>query len=126
MSSTSEALCNLGLSPATELPKSSYIQLVEDLVNDLNDNCLNKDSQEFCPWNDDDFQVDNQRDYCKRVWYGCCHGFNNTPDSHTELCENCEKRLSKSTIKLLNSRIKDLEIKVSFLQKQIDEQKITL
>lgn len=124
MSSSGEALRNLGLSPATELPKISHIQLIGDLVNDLNNNCLNKNSQDFCWWSEDDVLGDNQRDYCKRVWYGCCHGFNNALDSHAELCENCEKRLSKSTIKILNSRIKDLENQVSFLQKQIDEQKI--
>jgi len=101
------------------------VQFAEDLATELNDKCLYKNSQDFCWWSVDDIQIDNQRKYCRRVWHGCCHFRDPLHDSYTELCENCEKLLSKSAILQLNLMIRELENKVNSLQKQIDDQKLS-
>lgn len=95
----------------------SYILLEEEFLDELNSKCHNRDDDRSCRWDSDHIQPGNQREYCIWIDYGHCHGFSTA--SHTELCESCEKLLTKCSIALLSSKVELLQMEIRGLKEKL-------
>jgi hypothetical protein len=95
----------------------SIFLLEEELLDKLNSNCRNRDDNGFCQWDSEHIQPGNQREYCLWLDYGGCHGFSTA--SHTELCESCEKLLTKCSIALLSWKVELLQMEIRGLKEKL-------